>query len=86
MREDLDTQFGEAAYIIPQPLYSAIRHGKKSVTVLSADTKRYICSSLLPLIYSNWSTAGVYFKDFVTGRGLISIKKTTEKHNKIIPF
>ena len=53
-RQDLETKFDEADYIIPQQVHAAISEGLKVVKVLSSDTDVFflLCSShLLPWIF-----------------------------------
>ena len=60
-RQDLETHFDEADYIIPHQVNSAIEHGQKVVKVISADTDVFVllCSHYK---YNNWSGAEVYLE------------------------
>ena len=83
-REDLESHFDEADYIIPQQVDSAIRHGHTTIKVISADTDVFVllCHHYLQ---SDWSRAEVYLEDFQAGKGIISIKETVEKNKSIVP-
>ena len=83
-RQDLETHYDEADYIIPQQVHGAIIRGKKSIKVISADTDvfKLLCHHYLK---NNWCEAEVYLQNFQDDNGIISIKRTVEKHRPIIP-
>ena len=83
-REDLESYFDEADYLIPQQVEAAIKNGCRTIKVVSADTDVFV---LLCYHYQkrDWSQAKVYMKDFSDGNKIISIKKTVEKHSDIVP-
>ena len=83
-REDLESHYDEADYIVPQQVEAAIKHGNRVIKVISADTEVFVllCYHYLK---RDWSQAEVYFEDFQAGKKIVSIRKTVEKHVNIIP-
>ena len=79
-REDLESHFDEADYIIPQQVDFGIRHGHTTIKVIS-DVFVLLCYHYLQ---SDWSRAEVYLEDFQAGKGIISIKETVEKNKSIV--
>ena len=83
-RTDLETHYDEADYIIPQQVNAAVKLGHTSIKVISADTDFFVllCYHYLK---QNWSQADIYLENFQPDKGVVSIKRTVEKHSSIIP-
>ena len=83
-RRDLTLQYDEADYIMPQQVHSILKEeGKKSVKVLSSDTDVFV---LLCFLFANhWAPKDVYMDPFSGGSKLISIKKSVNAKQHIIP-
>ena len=78
-RTDLETHYDEADYIIPQQVDAAVKMGHTSIKVISADTEVFVllCYHYLK---QNWSQADIYLESFQQDKGVVSIKRTVEKH------
>ena len=58
--------------------------GHTSIKVISADTDVFVllCYHYLK---QNWSQADMYLESFQQDKGVVSIKRTVEKHSSLIP-
>ena len=83
VRQDLETLFDEADYIIPQQVNSTVLDGCKSIKVISSDTDVFVllCSMYL---MQDWSTVNVYLEDFNADTKIIDIGMTVRKHKDIV--
>ncbi|MEM7297990.1 MAG: hypothetical protein AAF391_06960, partial [Bacteroidota bacterium] len=82
-RSDLESKYDEADYLIPQQVDAAIKEGKKSIKVVLSDTDVFVL--LCSMHKSQGWNAEVFVQDFHSEKNYISIKKTVEKRNEIIP-
>ena len=83
-RTDLTSHYDVADYIMPQQVHSILKEeGKKSVKVLSSDTDVFI---LLCFHFANhWAPKDVYMDPVSGGSKLISIKKSVNAKQHIMP-
>ena len=81
---DLASHYDEADYIMPQQVHSILKkEGKKSVKMLSSDTDVFV---LLCFHFTNhWAPKDVYMDPFSGGSKLISIKKSVNAEQHIMP-
>ena len=83
-RIDLETTFDEADYIIPQQVHTSINEGRNAVKVISSDTVVFVLLCSMYLVKGS-GNAEVYMQDFNNDKNLISVNKTVEKYNDVIP-
>ena len=83
-RRSLTSYYDEADYIMPQQVHSILKEErKKSVKVLSSDTVVFV---LLCFHFANhWAPKDVYMDPFSGGSKLISIKKSVNTKQHIMP-
>ena len=83
-RKDLQSDFDEADYVIPQQVNAATREGKHKVKVISADTDVFV---LLCWAYveQDWAPCEVVMEPFLASDKFISIADTVKEHRAIIP-
>lgn len=84
-REDLDSNYDEADYMIPQQVNAIFKEKKQTVVkVLSNDTDVFVllCSHFLKF---NWSSLQLYMGTFGEDTKMISINKSVADNYEIIP-